>query len=160
MIRPCNITDAQAIAEIYNYYVEHTTVTFDEIPLTAEEMALRIENIMNRYPWLVYEQESHILGYAYASGWRDRSAYRFSVESTIYLEKGQEKKGIGTLLYGKLIQELKQRSVHCIIGVISIPNPSSIRLHEKLGFEKVAHMKQTGYKFNRWIDVGYWELLC
>jgi len=159
MIRTCNIKDAQAIAEINNFYIEHTTYTFDERPITKEEITRRIINTLSRYPWFVYVQETQVLGYAYASEWREKSAYRYSVESTIYLKNGQEKKGIGTLLYRELIKELKQRSIHCIIGVISLPNSSSVRLHEKMGFEKVAHMKQTGRKFDRWIDVGYWELV-
>ena len=159
MIRPCNINDAQQIADIYNYYIEHTTITFDEHSLPVKEISRRISTTMNRYPWLVYEKEAQISGYAYASGFREKSAYRYSVESTIYVKHGEENQGIGTLLYQRLINDLKQQSMHCMVGVISLPNPASIRLHEKLGFEKVAHMKQTGRKFNQWIDVDYWELL-
>ena len=121
MIRSCKIKDAQAIADIYNYYVEHTTVTFDEEPMATEEIAYRIENAMGRYPWLVYEQERTILGYTYASGWRGKSAYRYSVESTIYLENDACGKGFGKALYAELIRHLKQQSYHCIFGVIALP---------------------------------------
>ena len=159
MIRSCTISDAQEITDIYNYYVENTAITFDEYPLPTEEIALRIENTMRCYPWFVYENKDKVLGFAYASRFREKSAYRYTVESTIYVKHGEENQGIGTLLYQRLISESKQKSIHCMVGVISLPNPASIRLHEKMGFKKVAHMKQIGRKFNQWIDVGYWELV-
>lgn len=159
MIRPCKIKDAQAIADIYNHYVEHTIVTFDEEPIATEEIAYRIENAMGRYPWLVYEQERTILGYTYASGWRGKSAYRYSVESTIYFKNDACGKGFGKALYAELIRHLRQQSYHCIFGVIALPNDSSVAFHEKFGFKKVGHLRQAGRKFGDWIDVGYWQLI-
>jgi L-amino acid N-acyltransferase YncA len=159
MIRDIQLTDAQAVAAIYNHYIQHTIVTFEEVSIEAQEMENRIRAVTAKFPWLVYEKEGHIVGYAYASEWKTRSAYKHSVETTIYLKTGEESKGIGALLYTTLIEKLKNRNLHAIIGGISLPNVLSVKLHEKLGFEKVAHFKEVGYKFNQWIDVGYWELI-
>jgi len=100
-----------------------------------------------------------LLGYCYASKWKGRCAYRYSVESTVYLSPDATGKGIGSKLYGTLLAELRQRQFHTVIGGIALPNPASVALHEKLGFEKVAQFRQVGNKFGRWIDVGYWQLL-
>lgn len=102
---------------------------------------------------------SQLLGYCYASKWKGRCAYRYSVESTVYLSPDATGKGIGSKLYGTLLAELRQRQFHTVIGGIALPNPASVALHEKLGFEKVAQFRQVGNKFGRWIDVGYWQLL-
>ena len=105
------------------------------------------------------EDEGQVVGYAYASRWKSRCAYRYSVETTVYLSSAATGKGFGSLLYEHLIAELRQRSIHSLIGGIALPNNASVSLHEKLGFEKVAHFKEVGWKFNQWIDVGYWELI-
>ena len=159
MIRACAATDAPAIAEIYDHYVRETVVTFEEMPVSADEMARRIEDIGARFPWLVWEDGGAVVGYAYASAWKSRSAYRFSVESTIYLAASQQRGGIGTKLYGALLAELKARGLHTAVGVIALPNPASIALHEKLGFVKIAHVAEVGRKFDRWVDVGYWQVM-
>jgi len=158
MIRSCKPGDAKAIVRIYNHYVLHTTVTFDENPLPEEEMIQRIEKSTNRYPWFVYEREDNLLGYTYASGWREKSAYRYSMESTIYLKQDAIGKGIGSDLYRELLSSLKQQSCHCVFGVIALPNETSVKFHEKFGFKKVGHLSQVGRKFDQWIDVGYWQL--
>jgi L-amino acid N-acyltransferase YncA len=107
----------------------------------------------------VFESDGGVIGYAYASEWNSRSAYKRSAEITVYLTNGETQRGLGTLLYTELIKQLKSMGCHAIIGGISLPNESSIRLHEKLGLEKVAHFKEVGCKFEKWIDVGYWELV-
>ena len=159
MIRSIRLADAEGICAIYNYYILNSIATFEKQPLTVEEMQERIKSIHERYPWIVYEEAGEILGYAYANQWRERVAYKQTVESTVYLLPGKQKKGIGSKLYQALIEILETEGFHAIIGGISIPNPDSIALHEKLGFEKIAHFKEVGYKFEQWIDVGYWELL-
>lgn len=159
MIRNANIEDAEQICEIYNYYVLHTIVTFEETPVSKEEMKSRIETTIQKHPWIVYEKDNQILGYAYANEWKSRCAYKFSVESTVYLNKKSHGLGIGSLLYKELIERIKLQNLHAIIGGISLPNDASIALHEKLGFEKIAQFREVGYKFNKWIDVGYWELI-
>jgi len=159
MIRPAQPGDAEAIARIYNYYILNTVITFEEQPITAQDMAQRMLQITaENLPWLVAESAGGIAGYAYASRWKDRSAYRYSVESTVYLDAEARGMGYGSQLYGALLADLRQGEVHVVIGGIALPNEASVRLHEKLGFRKVAHFKEVGYKFGRWIDVGYWEL--
>jgi phosphinothricin acetyltransferase len=159
MIRPARITDSQALADIYNQFILSSTATFEEVPITAEMMGERIQKTSKLYPWIVFEVHGEILGYAYATEWKPRSAYRFTVESTVYIKPGHEKKGLGSALYERLILEIKELDVHAVIAGITLPNDASIILHEKMGFEKVAHFKETGFKFDTWRDVGYWQLL-
>ena len=159
MIRIVKLKDAQEIAEIYNYYILNSCVTFEEIPVSIEEMSQRIQSSSSKFPWLVYEKDNEILGYAYASVWKARTGYKHTVESTVYLKKKATRNGIGSLLYKELIMQLTDLGFHAIIGGISLPNEVSIALHEKFGFEKIAQFKEVGYKFKNWIDVGYWELL-
>jgi len=159
MIRACEPPDASQVCQIYNHYVRETVVTFEEIPVVEHDMAQRIAEVTERLPWLVWEQHGTIVGYAYATAWKARSAYRFSVESTVYLSQSFAGRGIGTQLYQALIADLRGRNVHCIVGGIALPNPASIALHEKLGFSKIGQFKEIGWKFGRWVDVGYWELV-
>lgn len=158
MIRPATPDDAAAIVEIYNHYVATTVISFEERPVTVEEMAGRIREVTSALPWLVHEADGRVTGYAYATRWRVRSAYRFAAETSVYLAPGQGGKGVGSALYTRLLEELRAREIHMAIGGIAQPNPASVALHERLGFEKVAHFKQVGRKFDRWIDMGYWEL--
>ncbi len=159
MIRACAPADAAAIAEIYNHYVRETVVTFEETPVSVDEMARRIVDVGARFPWLVWEDDGAVAGYAYASAWKSRSAYRLSVESTIYLDADRHRRGIGTKLYGALLAELKARGFHTAVGGIALPNAASIALHEKLGFTKIAQFVEVGRTFDRWVDVGYWQLI-
>jgi len=157
MIRDANAADAKTIAEIYNHYIENTIVTFEETPVTAEEMWSRMGLDRGNFPWLVFEEEGQVLGSAYASKWKGRCAYRYSAECSVYLDHQATGKGVGTALYSKLLEELKGHSIHTVIGGIALPNAASVALHEKLGFTQVALFKEVGRKFNRWIDVGYWQ---
>lgn len=157
MIRDVKISDAKAICDIYNYYVENTVITFEEEPVTAQEMTCRIEKILANYCYIVYEVDGKVVGYAYASTWRARSAYRFCVESTVYIDHQYQGKGIGTKLYLELIKQLKELDFRVIMGVIALPNKSSVKLHEKLGFYETGYFKEVGLKFDKWIDVGYWQ---
>lgn len=159
MIRAASVTDAEQVAAIYNFYVEKTIVTFEEAPLTPAQMAERIARLTAGYPWLVYEVGGIVAGYAYAGRWHERSAYRRSVETTVYLDRKQLRHGIGTQLYEALLGVLRERRYHSACGGIALPNDASVALHEKLGFRKVAHFHSIGYKFDRWIDVGFWQLI-
>lgn len=158
-IRPARADDAHAIGLIYNYYIAHSVITFEETLIDEKEMLSRIQTIQTSFPFLVYEQTGQILGYAYATHWRLRSAYRYAVESTVYLDTAANGKGVGTQLYQALIHGLRENNFRAVIGGIALPNPASVALHEKLGFEKVAEFKKVGFKFGQWIDVGYWQLL-
>lgn len=159
MIRDANPNDAEPIARIYNHYIEKTIITFEEMPIFAEAMRSRIETITERLPWHVFEIDGRLAGYAYASEWNGRCAYRYSAESTVYLDSDEAGKGIGTQLYRHLLSELESRSFHSVIGGIAILNPASVALHEKCGFRQVALFKEVGWKFERWIDVGYWQII-
>lgn len=159
MIRKATIADASQICEIYNYYVLNTTVSFEEVAVTPADMADRITSVINTLPWIVYEEDDIIIGYAYASKWRARSAYRFSVESSVYMRHDQKGKGIGTILYRELIDQLKNLGVHTIIGGVAQSNPASTKLHEKFNFEKVATFREVGFKKEQWLDTSYWQLI-
>jgi len=158
MIRNFQEGDENGLCEIYNHYIENTHHTFETKPRSIHEMAENIHVIINSYPFLVYESDGEILAYAYANKWKERRAYDHTVESSIYIKPGKQGKGIGTKLYSKLIKELKKMDLHCILGGISLPNHASISLHEKLGFKKSGILKEVGFKFGKWIDVGYWTL--
>jgi L-amino acid N-acyltransferase YncA len=159
MIRTGIAADAPAICEIYNGYVRDTVITFEEAPVAAAEMARRIEDVTARLPWLVAEEQGAVLGYAYAAPWRVRSAYRFSVETTVYIAPDHLQRGVGTALYRELLAALRKREIHCAVGSIALPNEASVALHEKHGFKKVGQLVEIGYKFGQWVDVGYWELI-
>lgn len=159
MIRKVKLEDAKQIAEIYNYYILNTIVTFEETSVSKEEMKRRIITVNSKFPWLVYESEGEIKGYAYGSEWKSRCAYKYSLESSVYLKHGETGKGIGSRLYEELLEQLRTLDFHTVIGGISLPNEQSIALHEKLGFKKIAQFHEVGYKFEKWIDVGYWELI-
>ncbi|MBD8532716.1 MULTISPECIES: arsinothricin resistance N-acetyltransferase ArsN1 family B [unclassified Massilia] len=158
-IRPATAADAASICVIYNHYIATTTISFEEEPVTAADMARRIADVAaSNLPYLVMLDGEKLIGYAYATKWRVRAAYRHSVESSIYLDPAYAGKGAGTMLYEALLTELRQRGLHLVIAGIAQPNDASVRLHERLGFRKVAHFSEVGMKFGRWIDVGYWQL--
>jgi L-amino acid N-acyltransferase YncA len=157
-IRAATTADAAAVADVYNHYVTETVVTFEEEPIAATEMARRIEEVRSALlPWLVAEEGSRIVGYAYATPWRTRSAYRYSVEITVYVPPEHARRGLGSQLYGQLFPLLQALPVHAVVGGIALPNEASVALHEKFGLRKVAHFEEVGFKFKRWIDVGYWQ---
>ncbi len=157
-IRRVETTDAMEIARIYNYYITETVVTFEEEAVAASEIARRIEDVRSEsLPWLVAEERGEIVGYAYATPWRSRSGYRFSAEITVYLAPEHSGKGIGSKLYAELFPLLQARGIHAVMGGIALPNEASVALHEKFEMRKVAHFEAAGFKFNRWIDVGYWQ---
>jgi phosphinothricin acetyltransferase len=158
MIRASTAADAAAIADIYNHYVRETVVTFEETPVSDAEMARRIADIGQSFAWLVWDEGGTVLAYAYASRWKSRSAYRFSVESTVYVAAGHHGRGLGSKVYGALLEALRGR-FHSTVGGIALPNPASVALHEKLGFKKMGHFAEVGWKFDRWVDVGYWQLI-
>jgi len=161
MIREVTDQDASAITHIYNHYIINHTATFELEEVTSSIMLQRIKAVkQNKLPWLVLENENaEVIGYAYASKWKERLAYKNSVEITIYLDHHLTQKGLGTSLYHAIFTLLKQRNIHAVMAGISLPNNASVALHEKFGMEKVAHFSEVGQKFNQWIDVGYWQKL-
>lgn len=159
-IRPAQPDDAVAIAAIYNHYVLTTVISFEEEAVSEADMAGRIADVQaGGLPWLVAEREGRVIGYAYATKWRVRPAYRFSVEVSVYLDAHEQARGIGTRLYEALFAVLREKSVHVVIGGIALPNEASVALHEKFGMRKVAHFAEVGFKFGEWRDVGYWQVV-
>ncbi|CED58555.1 Phosphinothricin N-acetyltransferase, putative [Moritella viscosa] len=158
MIRIATKQDAEAISHIYNHYITTTVITFEEEVVSSDDIADRIKTTLAAgLPWLIAEEDNIVLGYAYATPWKSRSAYQFSVETSVYLDPNASRKGWGSQLYQALFVQLQHTKVRTVIGGIALPNPASIALHEKLGMHKSAHFSKIGYKFNQWIDVGYWQ---
>ena len=159
VIRPVAISDAADIAVIYNDYIENTIVTFEEESVSAEAIKDRFSQVETLgLPWLVAQSGDSVVGYAYANKWAGRSAYKHTVEITVYLANDSVGNGLGTRLYKALFNELGKTAMHVAIAGISLPNAASVALHEKFGMKKTAHFEEVGYKFGRWLDVGYWQL--
>lgn len=160
MIRNVRLTDSTALTAMYNHYIRTSGATFEEVEIPEVEMRERIQKIHfeKQFPYIVLEEEGKILGYAYVTHFRDRISYRFTVESTVYLHPDHFGKGLGHVLYEELLTQTKAKGFHVVIGVITLPNDSSVRLHEKFGFKKAGHFTEVGYKFEQWMDVGFWEL--
>lgn len=159
-IRDASAADAARLAAIYNHYVARTVVTFEVDPVETDEMRGRVAAVQgDGLPWLVAADDAgDVIGYAYATRWRARAAYRHSVESSIYLAPDAVGRGVGRSLYQRLLERLRADGLHTVIGGAALPNPASVALHEALGFTRVAHLREVGRKFDRWIDVGYWQL--
>jgi L-amino acid N-acyltransferase YncA len=158
-IRDVTTDDAAQICDIYNHYVRNTVITFEQQPISVPEMQERIASYASAYAWLVAERDGQLLGYAYATRWRTRAAYDHTVESTVYVADAARGSGVGRPLYMALLDALRKKLIHAVVGCIALPNPGSVALHEKCGFEKVAHFAQVGRKFDQWIDVGFWQVL-
>jgi phosphinothricin acetyltransferase len=123
-------------------------------------MQVRIEACTKLYPWLVaLDGDGMVVGYSYAIKWKERVAYRHTAEATVYLRDGHVGRGHGRALYAALLQALDARGCHVVLGCIAIPNEASVALHERMGFRKVAHFNEVGFKHGRWLDVGYWQRL-
>ena len=156
-IRKATSEDAQAILDIYKPYVENSAITFEyEVP-SVEEFKGRIKTISKEYPYYVAVEKGVLIGYAYASTLKDRSAYQWSCEVSVYLAKQAQGKQIGKRLYDLLEQQLLKLGIHNIYACITYPNEASIRFHEKQGFETIAHFHKCGYKLNAWWDMIWME---
>jgi phosphinothricin acetyltransferase len=159
-IRTATAEDGAALARIYNHYIAHTVVTFEEEPVSAAEMSARVAEVTAvPLPWLVAQTPIGVSGFAYASRWKGRCAYRHSVEVTVYLDVAAMGQGTGTALYAALFARLKELGCHVLIGGIALPNAASVALHEKFGMRQVANFSEVGYKFGCWVDVAYWQLV-
>jgi L-amino acid N-acyltransferase YncA len=154
-----SLDDASAIAGIYNRYVRDTFVSFEDEPVSVEQMRARLTSVLEAHVWYVEERDGAIRGYAYAGDFHTRAAYRHTVETTIYVDQEHTGHGIGTALYEALIDSLRRAGHRCAIGIIALPNPGSVAIHERFGFAKVGHLRAAGRKFDRWIDVGIWQLM-
>jgi len=160
IVRPAEPDDAIQIAYIYNHYIATSHSTFELDPINEDEMRRRmdLENDLS-FPFFVYESGGVISGYAYGRLFRPRGASHYSIETSVYVRPGKDGMGIGSALYERLIEDIRSRDFHTIVAGISLPNEPGVHLHEKFGFEKAAHFREVGRKFDRWFDVGYWELV-
>ena len=149
--------DERAIARIYAPIVEGTIISFEEEPPGPGEFARRIARVTENYPWLVAERDRAVMAYAYGTRWRERRAYRHSVEVTVYVDASAHRMGLGRALYEELFARLHARGFHRAFAGISMPNDASVSLHQAVGFEPVGTFRQAGYKFGRWIDVSWWQ---
>ncbi len=156
-IRPALLEDAATILNLYSYYVTDTTVSFEYTPPSLEEFQERMIETMKDFPYLVAEEKGEILGYAYASKFHKRTAYAWACETTIYLNKNARHLGIGRLLYQYLEEQLKKQNIHNLYACITDTPKESQLFHEKIGYQKVAHFTNVGYKFNQWLDVIWME---
>ena len=151
-IREAKPSDAELILKIYSHYVTDTCVSFEtEVP-SIEEFASRIENTIKSYPYLVCEIDEKIVGYAYGSKYREREAYRYSAEVSVYVVPEYHRRGIGRALYAKLFELLKEQGIYTAYAGITVPNYNSVGLHKAMGFREVGIYKNVGYKFGTWLS--------
>jgi L-amino acid N-acyltransferase YncA len=157
VIRPANEHDAAALLSIYRPFVESTAVSFETVSPTVEEFAVRISKITAGWRWLVAERDGLCIGYAYASAHRERPAYRWSVEVSVYIHPDHHRQGVGMALYRQLMHDLEQAGYCNAYAGITLPNDGSVSLHRALGFEPIGVFKSVGRKFDQWHDVAWFH---
>lgn len=158
-IRLARPTDAAGILAIYAPYIANTSFTFEtEIP-SESEFANRIASYLVNWPWLVCEVDGQIAGYAYASRYRERVAYQWSIECSVYVHDDHHRSGIARALYTALFSILKKQGFRNVYAVINLPNERSVAFHESMGFHWFATYEQVGYKLGQWKNVGWWRLI-
>jgi phosphinothricin acetyltransferase len=155
-VRVADADDAPAIRSIYAPFVE-TPVTFEVDPPSVGEVADRIETTTQRHPWLVCEADGEVIGYASASKLRSAGAYRWTVELSVYVDEAVRRSGVGTALYTSLLNVLELQGYYSAYAAMTVPNPASTALHERLGFDRVATFPDVGYKHGEWHDVRWWH---
>jgi phosphinothricin acetyltransferase len=150
--------DASACAAIYAPYVRDTAISFEEEPPDAGELRQRIERISQTHPWLVAEQDGDLVGYAYGCPHRERAAYRWVADVSVYVDQRHQRRGIGRALYAALLGLLERQGLHVACAGVTLPNDASVAIHESLGFRPVGVYRRIGFKLGAWWDVGWWEL--
>jgi phosphinothricin acetyltransferase len=159
IVRPVEQSDADQIAAIYNPFIESSVITFEYDLIDGPEISRRIAKIVEGgFPYLVTEIDGQVVGYAYAGPWRERAAFKFTVETAVYLNPEFKGQGIGKRLYEDVLNLCREGGYRIAVAGITIPNPASQALHASCGFEKVAYFKSVGFKFEKWIDVEFWQL--
>jgi L-amino acid N-acyltransferase YncA len=158
MIRMATVDDGPALAAIYAPSVIGAVTSFELEPPDGAEMARRVSAVLTFAPWLVLEQDGDVLGYAYASRHRERLAYQWSVDVTVYVRQGSHRRGVGRALYQALFERLRAQGFYAAHAGITLPNAASVGLHESLGFRPVALYPKVGWKLGAWHDVGWWQL--
>lgn len=157
-IRSITAADAQAVADIYAPFVSDAATSFEVVPPDAPEIQKRIRDLTPKFPWLVFEGDSKVLGYAYGSTHRTRQAYQWSTDVSVYIHDTVRNKGVGRALYTALFDLLRRQGYFNAYAGITLPNPGSVRLHESMGFTPVGIYTRVGFKFDRWHDVVWLQL--
>jgi phosphinothricin acetyltransferase len=157
-LRPARPADATDIQRIYAPYVEETAVSFATASPSVADLETKVEKTRSQYPWLVAEREGEVVGYAYAGALRERDAYQWTAELSVYVDGDAQGEGLGRRLYEALLALLERQGYASAYGVVTLPNPASVALHESLGFERVGLFDDVGYKHGAWHDVGWWRL--
>ncbi len=158
IVRAAVDRDAEGIAAIYAFYVRETAISFEVVPPTAAEMRERMRAITVSFPWLVCAAGDRVVGYAYVGRHHERAAYRWSIDVSVYVDRGAHRRGIGRALYTALLQIARAQGFYNAYAGITLPNASSVGLHEAMGFAPIGVYQAVGYKLGKWHDVGYWEL--
>jgi phosphinothricin acetyltransferase len=156
-LRKATLYDGEALADIYKYYVENTAITFEYVAPDAEEFSSRIAHKTEKYPFIVAEEDGHPVGYAYASEYRERAAYAWDVELSVYVDIAHQGKGIGPRLYSALEKLLAIQNVANTYACITHPNPHSVTMHEAMGFKYIGRFHRAGFKMGQWHDVLWFE---
>jgi len=159
MIRLARPSDADGILAIYTPYITGTSFTFETQVPSVVEFSKRIESYLENWPWLVFEVDGTIAGYAYGSKYRERTGYQWCVECSVYVHDDFMRMGVAKALYEPLFEILKTQGYHNVYAVINLPNERSVRFHESCGFDWFATYKNVGYKLGKWKDVGWWQLI-
>jgi phosphinothricin acetyltransferase len=157
VIRLATEGDAAAIAAIYAPVVERTAISFETEPPGIEEIGRRIRDTLAAHPWLVFERNGDVIGYAYASRHRARAAYQWSVDMSAYVDENFRRQGVGHALYLSLLAVLEAQGFVNAYAGIALPNPASVALHERVGFTPLGVYRGVGYKLGAWRDVGWWQ---
>jgi phosphinothricin acetyltransferase len=156
-VRSASEEDLVSVREILNHYIEHSVFNFRTEPQSIDEVRAVWAQRHQQFPWLVAIVDDRVVGAAYAGPWNDRAAYRWTVESTVYVDPAAHRRGIGDALYAELLDRLHRQGFHSAVAVIALPNDPSVRLHERHGFGRVGHLREAGFKHDAWHDVGFWQ---
>jgi L-amino acid N-acyltransferase YncA len=153
VIRMATLEDAAAIVSIYEPYILNTSITFEYEPVSVEAFQKRMENVMKQFPWLVCGVDGKVVGYAYCARFKERAAFDWDCECSVYIDEQYHRRGIGTALYHRLFDLVKEQGYYTIYSLITYSHKSSVELHKKFGFTEVGVYEKTGYKFNQWWDL-------
>ncbi len=153
IIRMATLDDAQAIYDIYEPYILNTVITFEYTPVPLEEFRLRMRKVLEHFPWLVYEKEGIILGYAYCARFKERAAFDWDCECSVYIDEKAHRQGIASILYERMLELVRKQGYFTVYALITNSHESSIAFHKRFGFTKVGVYEKTGYKFEQWWDL-------
>jgi phosphinothricin acetyltransferase len=156
-IRPATPADMAPVCDIVNFYIETTAVNFRMQPQAVGEWEADLRNYHSMYPWLVAEVDGSVAGVAYSAPWKQRNAYDWCAESTVYVAPHYRGRGLGSALYSRLLMCLESQGFRSVVAVISLPNEASVGLHEALGYVHAGTIRKAGYKLGGWHDVGFWQ---